>query len=274
MVSPPHERHPDERRRRAAWLGMLAYGPSAIAVGACALALHGVAGLPIVVQPEVTLADGSRLRSRDGIRLRQFAGVTTVVVDGRRIASVEAALIQALPALARTHAVAILDSALNKRLLDLEGMARVKAGVRGRRGAARLEPWWRLVDGRSESPLETDARLRCLDAGIAPDDLQVVIRDDGGRFVGRGDLGWRLRDGRWLLVEIDGREVHDTPQALYSDRTRQNRLLLTGRVDLLRFIRADFPHHLVATIRQHLALDAANSRRPGRDARFDARMRA
>src|SRR6476469_9571123 len=53
-VTPGRDRRrdADHRRRRAAWLAMLAYGPSAISVGACALALHGVAGLPPDVVPE------------------------------------------------------------------------------------------------------------------------------------------------------------------------------------------------------------------------------
>ncbi|WP_446719697.1 type IV toxin-antitoxin system AbiEi family antitoxin domain-containing protein [Isoptericola sp. F-RaC21] len=36
----------DHRRRRAAWFGLLAYGPTAIAVGQSALALHGSRGCP------------------------------------------------------------------------------------------------------------------------------------------------------------------------------------------------------------------------------------
>src|SRR5699024_3671862 len=38
-------------RLRSAWLALLAYGPDTIAVGACALALHGVWGLPIDLRP-------------------------------------------------------------------------------------------------------------------------------------------------------------------------------------------------------------------------------
>lgn len=248
----------DDRRRRAAWLGLLAYGPEAIAVGQCALALHGVAGLPMQIQPQVALPARRALRPRDGIRVRYFDDFATVRVAGRAVACLDDALVQALPELDRVRAVAVLDNVVNRGLIDDDGLAAVRAKLRGRRGAAAVDRWWELVDGRSESPLETEARLRCVDGGIPPDDLQVRILDAAGRFVARADLGWRLRDGRWLLVEIDGREVHDAPEALYADRARQNRLLATGQVDLLRFVRADFRRSaFVATIRAHLAADAA-----------------
>ncbi|MDM7829996.1 hypothetical protein QRT05_01505 [Cellulomonas sp. MW9] len=258
-----HDRPPDDRRRRAAWLGMLAYGPRAIPVGACALALHGVAGLPARIAPEIALPGGSAVRPRDGIRVRHYDDFVTTRLGGRLVAAFDDALVQALPELRRTPAVAVLDNALNRGLVDDERLAVVRAAMRGRRGAAGVDAWWHLVDGRAESPLESDARLRCIDAGIGPHELQVEVSDGAGRFLARGDMGWRLRGGRWLLVEIDGREVHDAPSALYADRTRQNRLLATGRIDLLRFTARDLGSYaaFIAPIRAHLAADAAADRR-------------
>ena len=95
------------------------------------------------------------------------------------------------------------------------------------------------MDPRAESPLETFARLQCVDAGIAPDELQVEIRSSGGGFLGRGDLGWRRDDGGWLIAEIDGREFHDTPDALHRDRQRQNALVTRGAAQVLRFTSTD-----------------------------------
>ena len=94
------------------------------------------------------------------------------------------------------------------------------------------------MDRRAESPLETFARLECVDAGVPPDDL-VEIRSSRGHLLGRGDLGWRLPHGRWLIAEIDGREFHERPDALLRDRSRQNALVSSGRVDILRFTATD-----------------------------------
>lgn len=163
----------DDRRLRSAWLAMLAYGPEAMAVGACALALHGVAGLPVRIQPQVALPAGRPLRPRDGIRVRHFDGFARVAQGGRELACLDDALVQALPELHRLPAVAVLDNVLNRRLIDEARLAIVRERLRGRRGAAAVDEWWHLVDGRAESPLETEARLRCIDDGIPPDDLQV-----------------------------------------------------------------------------------------------------
>ena len=52
------------------------------------------------------------------------------------------------------------------------------------------------------------------------------------------DLAWLLPDGRWLLVEIDGRSVHEAPAAVFADRARQNQLT-TGRHLLRRYTGAE-----------------------------------
>lgn len=249
----------DARRYRSAWTGLLAFGPDAIAVGACALVLHGVAGLPVTVPPEVALARGHDGRDRDGIRVRCFGDPVAFPSQRHgagRVATLPWALAQAIPELETRHAVAVLDDTLRRGLLSRGGFAEVRGLVSGRRGAPHARPVWALVDARAESPLESFARLDCVSAGIPPDDLQVVVRGADGRVLGRADLGWRLPDGRWLLVEIDGRDVHEAPQALLRDRRRQNALLATGQVTILRFTSHDLgpDGQLTRSIRRTLSL--------------------
>jgi len=241
-----------DARRRAAWLGLLALGPDAAAVGSCALALHGVGGLPRVLEPEVALVDGRRGRPRDGIHVRRYES-PHVVVAGARLAPLPVALAQALCRLPRRHVVAVLDDVLHRGLLDGPGTDAFVAALAGRRGCRRVRLWSELVDPRAESALESLARLGCVDAGVPPDDLQVVLRDAQGRPVARGDLGWRLPDGRWLLAEIDGREFHDVPAALLHDRHRQNALVATRLAEVLRFAAEDVTAGTVAhTVRRVL----------------------
>ncbi|MBU4214465.1 MAG: endonuclease domain-containing protein [Actinobacteria bacterium] len=171
---------------------------------------------------------------------------------GRHLADPHWALAQAVCELDRRHGIAILDSALQLGLV--ETLHQVRRIVAGRRDAARTRTWWGLVDGRAESPLETEARLQCHDAGMGPDDLQVLVHDDSGRVLARGDLGWRLPNGRWLLVEIDGARPHTQPAALYTDRRRQNAIISTGRFDVLRFTARDLVNHqVVPTIQSFLS---------------------
>ncbi|GCD20044.1 hypothetical protein CTKZ_16060 [Cellulomonas algicola] len=263
-VEPGRRRSLDERRQESAWLGLLAFGPEAIAVGGAALVLHGVAGLPAVVRPEVALPGGRHLRDRDGITVRCFGDPLPFPVSrygAGNVARLPWALAQAVPQLGARHAVAVLDDVLRRGLLPAHGLSDVRRLVERRRGAASVRDVWDLVDPRAESPLETFARVDCIAAGLPPDDLQVVVRSADGTFLGRADLGWRLRDGGWLLAEIDGRDVHEAPEALLRDRRRQNALLATGRVRLLRFTAADLgaSRALVRTVAASLACD----RRPG-----------
>ncbi len=246
----------EERARRGAWLGMLAYGPDARAVGTSALALLGVQGLPAVPTPEVALADGRSVRSRDGITVRQLdADMRLVRACGRWVAAPEWALAQAVPLLDRDHAVAVMDSIQHLGRLDPDGFACARELTRGRRGAARTHGWWALSDGRAESPLETFGRLDCHDVGVPPDDLQVEIFSELGVLLGRGDTGWRQANGRWLIGELDGRGVHELPAALLHDRSRQNDFLLDGDADVLRFTWRDIgPHHRMGrTVQRFLA---------------------
>jgi hypothetical protein len=56
-----------------------------------------------------------------------------------------------------------------------------------------------------------------------------------GKVVARVDSIWRLPDGRWLVVEIDGVGPHSSTSALVNDAPRQNRLLASDQIVLLRF---------------------------------------
>lgn len=248
---------PDRQRRRAACLGLLAHGPRATAVGAAALVLLNVQGLPQVITPEVMLPGRSARRTRAGIVVRRFDPTMPALGIGPfRVAAPTWALAQTICELDRDHAVAVLDSALQRGTVTRAAFDDVRRLARGRRGAARLHDWWHLVDGRSQSPLETRARLQCIDAGIPPDELQLPLKNAGGRLVALADLGWRLRGGRWLVAEIDGAGPHATPQALYRDRERQNAVNETGVVDMLRFTAEDIGRRsLATTIKAHLTRD-------------------
>lgn len=233
--------HPlDFDRQRAAWLGLLAGPPGAIATGLCALALHGVHGLPRQIDPEIALPDGRATAGAEGVKVRRYSSHMEVIQSGHwHVASVRCALMQSLPGLDRGSAVALLDSALHQGMLATEDLVWLESCLRGRRGCRRVRGWLEIADGRAASPIETYARLDCMDHGIPPDDLQVEVRDSKGVFVARADLGWRRIDGGWVLVEMDGQDVHGAPGALYRDRERQNAILTRSDALLLRFSGAD-----------------------------------
>lgn len=110
-----------------------------------------------------------------------------------------------------------------------------------------------LADRRSESPLETGARLLLLDAGLPVPVPQYEVL---------GAARWRL-DLAWpelgIAVELDGRSVHEAPTALLADRRRQNDLEAHGWL-VLRFTWADVfgrPAYVVDTVSAALRRRAA-----------------
>ncbi|MFI2104253.1 hypothetical protein ACH436_13235 [Isoptericola sp. NPDC019693] len=232
----------DLPRRRAALVGVLAR-PGSVATGLCALVWQGVQGAPARIAPEVTFPDGSPRSGGPG-RVRRERLRRWVVVGGLPCVPAELALAQAVPELDREHAVAMMDSARHQRIVTEDEFHRAREATRGRRGAARTSPWWGESDRRAESPIETAARLACTDATYPPDALQLVVRRADGRFLGRSDLAWLLPGGRVLLVELDGRDAHTTPTALFGDRSRQNGLTSHGAV-LLRFTGRDVARGVV-----------------------------
>lgn len=255
-TTPDAARDPDAIRRRAAWLGLLAVGPDAMSVGCCALALHGVAGLPRTLTPEVAMIDRRHVRGPTGVRVRRYRDMgTAVVLEGWAVSDVPTALVQALPGLDRLNAVAVLDHVVNRGVVGDQGLAALRARMRRRRGSGWLARIWLLVDGRAESPLETWARVDCVDAGLPPDRLQVEVRDPDGVFVGRVDMVWFRDDGSMVAVEIDGQGVHADPGALYRDRGRQNRLMNIPGVTVLRFTIRDLhqPGTIARAVRAALA---------------------
>ncbi|MEV6374018.1 DUF559 domain-containing protein [Micromonospora musae] len=157
----------------------------------------------------------------------------------------------------RYPAICLLDSALNRGLVSGEDLLRIPGLIRGRRGAVAARGYLAEADGRAQSPLETRTRLRCVDGKVPPDALQLAVRDDDGYLLGVGDLGWR---GPKVIAEADGRGAHDSPQAVFADRRRQNRLVNAGWT-VLRFTWADtlHPEYIPWTVRE--AIGAVRSAR-------------
>lgn len=215
------------------WLALLSHGPEAIAVGTGALVLHDVQGLPRDFQPEVAMPGGAWRASRFGT-VRQLRAFPTIQVGDRRVARLDHALAQALPGLPRENVLAVLDDVARRRAMTPDRLAAVHDLLRGRPGAAHVHDLFPLVDKRAESTAESAVRLSLVDNGVPPDDIQVRFTMHG-KVVARVDFIWRLPDGRWLVVEVDGVGPHSTPQALVRDAPRQNQLLASGRVIMLRF---------------------------------------
>lgn len=238
--------------------GVLSCGPNAVAVLESAAAVYGLHGLRPEARVHVSLPGNLAVPKRladTTIVPHQLAlsDGDVVVVDGIPVTTPLRTVADLLLKVDRFAAVSVLDSALHLGLLDTADVAELPRLMFGRRGAVVARTWLEQADGRAESPLETRARLRCVDAGVPPDDLQAVIHG-GGEVLARVDMLWRRAR---LIGEADGGEVHDRPEAVFRDRQRQNALINAG-YRIVRFTWADTldPQVIPQTVRRALSMAA------------------
>ena len=127
----------------------------------------------------------------------------------------DAALMQAVVCQTRENAIVSLDSALNGRHLTV---ARLELLLRDLPLTYRR--YLRLVDATAQSGLETKGRLRLRSRRIRYRTQAFIDR------VGRVDL----LIGDRLVVELDGRRWHNTPEAFEEDRRRDMELVRQGYI--------------------------------------------
>ncbi|GGM43339.1 hypothetical protein GCM10011608_30040 [Micromonospora sonchi] len=245
-----HDGVPRRAQIRAA---VASFGPSAAAVLSTAAELHRLAGPGPTDEIHLSVpscAAKSNRRDHPQVTLHQL------VIDPRHLVQVNGVpatgpvrtVADLILRLDRYSAVCLLDSGLNQRLVVADDLSEIQRLIRGRRGAVAARNHLAEADGRAQSPLETRTRLCCVDGKVPPDVLQLEVRDHDGYLLGVGDLGWRRHR---IVAEADGRDVHSTPDAVFADRRRQNRMLNAGWT-VLRFTWADTlrPDYIPWTVRQ------------------------
>lgn len=133
-------------------------------------------------------------------------------VVGARVTSVARTIADLARSEGVGSAVVAADSALQLSLTTLDEVHAVLSDIPGV-GVARARRTLALVDGRSESPLESLSRLEIGWSGLPAPELQVTLCDSAGRFLGRVDFLWR--ESR-VIGECDGEGKY---LGVYGDRT-------------------------------------------------------
>ena len=210
-------------------------------------------GLELARTPDGHQVTVPRNRSRarhPGARVHRadLRSADKVERDGIVVTTVLRTVLDLCRSLPLAQAVALVDSALRAGLLtteELVGAARaLPVSPRSRRVAAVVA----LVDPRSGSVLESLCRVLLAQAGLRPEQTQLVVRAAGGRRIGRVDFAW---PSARLVVEVDGFAFHADRAAYRKDRRRSNALQRAGwRV--LRFSWEDVvgaPDAVVADVR-------------------------
>jgi very-short-patch-repair endonuclease len=120
--------------------------------------------------------------------------------------------------------VAVGDAILHRRLATADDLGAAAAQWPGRRGRPRLDAALELLDGRAESPKESELRIVLHDAGFLRPEVNHVVRDAAGRFVARVDLAYPARK---VAIEYEGDHHRDKDQ-WRRDIARRRRLEALG----------------------------------------------
>jgi very-short-patch-repair endonuclease len=188
-------------------------------------------------------------RSRPGIQVHPSCLGTddAVVLDGVWCTPAARTACDVVRSTRPIDGLPTLDAVLRAGRCTRDELAAAAASQAGLRQVVRLRELVPCADPRAESPMESRARWRFLEAGFPPPDLQVEVPVAGRSR--RMDLGWREQR---VGVEFDGQEAHMTPEQLRDDRHRHNWLTENGWT-LLHFTKDD-------VFREHRAMLAVTAR--------------
>ncbi|KAA0098730.1 DUF559 domain-containing protein [Mycolicibacterium sp. P1-18] len=213
-----------------------------------AAALHG---FDTENDPRVHVLDPAiRMRPTESVMVHQRSGAPLKRVDGRLATTPAWTAVEVARTLRRPRALAMLDAALRSGSCTAAGLGRAVDEQKGRRGIVRVRELLAHADGRSESPMESEARLVFIDGGLPTPELQYEIVDRCGDLW-RSDFAWPTAK---LVAEYDSMQWHASPEALRHDRMKMARLQECGYrvVPLVVDDVRRRPENLVARIASYL----------------------
>lgn len=183
-----------------------------------------------------------------------------VVKDGVRVAIRSRVIFDVSRYGSLADALAIMDHTLRHGHATRDELTTALERFAGLPGMKQVRRALGLADGRSESPLESEARAQLIEASITDFDLQVWLL---GRY--RVDI----LIGGFLIVEVDGLEKYTDPADLVKEKKRTDALINAG-FQMLRITKAKLRTYLgeetafIREVRERLALGEPVTRRPPR----------
>ena len=170
------------------------------------------------------LDPGIRMRPTASVMVHQRTGAPRRRVQGRLATAPAWTAVEVARTLRRPRALATLDAALHVGACTVADLDAAVREQKGRRGIVRVRELLPHADSRSESPMESEARLVFIDGGLPLPELQYEIIDRHGRL-------WRV-DFAWLdarvIAEYDSVDWHANPEAFKHDRMKTARLQECG----------------------------------------------
>lgn len=135
------------------------------------------------------LDPGVRMRVSAELMVHQRIGAPINSIQGLLTTTPAWTAVEIARTLRRPRALAALDAVVFKRCCTQAELCAAVDAQKGRRGIVAIRELIEYVDGRSESPLESEARLVFIDGGLPMPELQYEILDRRGRLW-RADFAW------------------------------------------------------------------------------------
>ncbi len=193
---------------------------------------------------------GHQLRPAPGLIIHRRDGAPLMSVSGRPATAAAWTAVEVARTLPRPRALATLDAALRSRQCDPHALSGAVTAQSGRRGIVKVRHLLPLADGRSESPMESEARLVMIDGGLPEPVLQYEVIDAMGHLR-RLDFAW---PNQMIAAEYDSDQWHVGADALRRDRRKQAAMQDLGWI-VVPIVREDVrhrKHELVDRIFAHL----------------------
>ena len=202
---------------------------------------------------EVTAPNGRTAWPRPGLHIRhaQLDDADTCERHGAPVTSPVRTAFDLARHLPLAEAVAAVDMALHRRLLDLAALERYVLDRPCWQGVIQARRVAELAEPATESWMESVLRMTLIRGGLPRPRVQTTLVSSRGAFIARVDM---LYEQARVVIEYDGANHRDR---LVEDNRRQNRLLGAGYI-VLRYTAADVHHRagtIVSEVRQELGRD-------------------
>lgn len=124
------------------------------------------------------------------VHATRFDATDVVALGGLAVTSPARTVVDTARISTFDQAVVVGDSALHRRLVTLDEILDEVGRAGPRKGIATARRAAGFLDGRSESPGESLSRIRIRQHDLPPPELQHVLHDGTGAFLGRADFFW------------------------------------------------------------------------------------
>jgi very-short-patch-repair endonuclease len=252
----PPDEQPWERARRLHLLSMRAVmsrmSPGVVVSHQSAAVLHGLPPWGLDLSRVQVSRTTGRARSDTVVNVhRSPIGADEITeVDGIRVVTPARAITEAACVSSYEVGVVLADGALHQRLVTPDLLVATADRHKYWNGSAAARAAARFADGLSESVGESRLRVLMANAGLPAPALQVEIRDQDNRLIGRVDFLLLKR----LIVEFDGVQKYGAdPEAVLAEKWREDGLRACGyRVVRTSWADLDRPRATAERIRARL----------------------